>query len=123
MKKYKSIVLFLSSSTKIYNAIPNEIFENWDIYFSKTYNDRPLINKSLIPQLIILDTYNLGFDFLFLLKQISEIDKCPILVIDEYDQEVLINTIIKNGASSYIQLSEISQHLENKIKNLLPTNH
>jgi|GEM_PF-4408742 len=121
MPTHKPSILFISSSTSIFDTIPDDIFKKWDFYLQKFTTDESHLNQLITPQLIILDSFNLGFHFLDQMENQHARARCPILVIDDYSEQVLIDTIIRKGASSYLHLDDFINNLEEEIEKLIST--
>lgn len=122
----KFSITFFSSSTTIFDAIPDTILKKWDFHLVNILPPKhPNLNPLVKIDLIIIDTYNLGLDFLELIKRNPRIGNCPTLVIDEYDEETFISEIFKKGASEYLHIDHFNDNFEKKIErmiNQLPNN-
>lgn len=121
MRKDRPSILFISSTASIFDVIPDNIFKKWDLYLQKFTAVDSHLNQLITPELIILDSFNLGFHYLDQIAKRDETTKCPVLVIDDYNEKVLINTIISKGASSYLHLDDFINNLEGEIEKLLST--
>ena len=116
----KHSILFLSASSSIFDAIPEELFRKWNFYLVKSSSEQVTLTRLDRPDVVVVDTYGLGVDFLDKVKSNPSIHDCPVLVIDEYDQAILIDKILERGATAYLNIDNFTDDLENKINKLIP---
>ena len=119
MEKDIPSILFLSSSTNIFDIIPEQSREKWNFRLVHIAPGNSFFAQLVRADLIILDTYNMGLYFLDLIKHMSDIENCPILVIDEYEEGVLVDKIKEKGASDYLHIDNFGEGLEEKIDSLI----
>lgn len=120
MKKYKFSVLFLGSSSQVYDTIPEELLQRWDFQFASITNGEFRFHEMERHHVIILDTYSLGLKSLDRVKTALSSQNCAILVMDEYQEKVLIKSILERGATAYLHIDNFTDCLENQIAALMP---
>ena len=120
MKEDKFLVLFLGASSHVYDTIPDELFQRWNFRF-KSISNRELAGDEIgFPHVIVLDTYSLGLRSLDKLKAWRSQHTCSILVLDDYQEKVLIQSILSRGASAYLHIDDFADGLEHQLEVLLP---
>ena len=116
----KHSILFLSASSSIFDAIPEELYQKWNFYLVKSNAEQVTLARLERPDVVVVDTYGLGVEFLDKVKGNPVVQDCPVLVIDEYDQKILIDKILEKGATTYLNIDNFTDDLEDKIKGLIP---
>ncbi len=120
MSEEKFSILFLSASSSVFDALPEEFFQKWSFYLVKITTEKAPLERLEKPDMIIVDTYSLGIDFLDKIRETAVLKSCILLVIDEYHQSAFIDKILEKGANGYLHIDNFSDDLEHKIRALMP---
>ena len=118
MKEDKFTVLFLGASSHAYDTIPEELLQRWDFQF-KSISDSDFVLHEL-PHVVVLDTYSLGLRSLDRVKARLSTPQSAILVLDDYQERILIESILARGAAAYLHIDNFADGLEHHIEALLP---
>jgi len=115
----KPTVVFFSKSNEIFETIPEGCFSKWR--FHLIASDRPQVNLSTIENisLIIVDTYSLGISILVEVMSTEIGKKVPMIVLDNYEEQVLIDELLNRGVNGYLLVHAFAAELECTIKGLL----
>ncbi|MEL7004902.1 MAG: hypothetical protein AAFN93_19500 [Bacteroidota bacterium] len=112
-------IVFFSKSNEIFEIVPEECFSKWR--FHLIASERPQVNLSTIENisLVIVDTYSLGISFL---EEVMSTDigrKVPVIVLDDYEEPVLVDELLNRGIKGYLLVHAFASELESTIEGLL----
>ena len=119
MGKDKPVIYFFSASSEMFDVIKDEFFEKWSFHLVTLPAGTSIIDLEEIPELIILDTLSLQLDLLEHIKKHPTIGNSPVLVVDNYREQVLIDKIIEMGASGYLHVDSFLNHLDQMVKKII----
>lgn len=117
--KGRPVIYFFSASSEMFDVIKDEFFEKWSFHLVTLPASAAVIDLQEVPELIILDTLSLKLDLLEHIKEHPIIGKSPVLVIDNYQEQVLIDKIIEMGASGYLHVDSFLNHLDQMVKKII----
>ncbi|MEM8564975.1 MAG: hypothetical protein AAGF85_00850 [Bacteroidota bacterium] len=119
MQERRSSILFLSGSSAVFDTIPEECFSKYDFYLLKINKENSIKERFTNKDLIIIDTYSLGVDFLDMAKELIGERNIPILIIDDFDNHIIINQLFAKGAKGYLNIDDYSSGIKTKIQKLI----
>lgn len=119
----KSTIVFFSKSNEIFETIPEECFSRWKFHLISS--DKPQVNLSSIENiaLIIVDTYSLSISFLEKVMSTEIGSSVPLMVLDDYEEKVLIDELLNRGVKGYLLVHAFGKELEHTIEGLLAGEH
>ncbi|MEM7110136.1 MAG: hypothetical protein AAF519_18050 [Bacteroidota bacterium] len=121
MPEKRPSILFLSASSAVFDTIPEECFSTYDFYLLKINRENSINEPFSDKDLVIIDTYSLGVDYLSIIKDLIGKRNLPILIIDDFDNEVIINQLFEKGAQGYLNIHDYSSGIKAKIRKLILT--
>lgn len=115
----KQTIVFFSKSNEIFDTIPDECFSKWR--FHLIASEKPQVNLTSIENiaLIIVDTYSLSIPFLVEVMSTQTDEKVPVLVLDDYEEQVLIDELLSRGVKGYLLVRSFGSELKSTIEGLL----
>lgn len=116
----KPSILFLSASSAVFDTIPEECFGMYSFHLLKITPQHSINENFSDKDLIIIDTYSLGVDYLEKIKMAISDFRTPILIIDDFSDEIIIKQIFERGAKGYLNIDEYGDSLKSKIQKLIP---
>ena len=119
MNEEKPKIYFFSASSEMFDTIEDAFFEKWNFHLFKLSPFTKVINLEETPDLIILDTLSLKLDLLEQIKKHPKIGNCPVLVVDNYTEQVLIDKIVEKGASAYLHVDKFIDNLSQKVHKII----
>lgn len=119
----KPTIVFFSKSNEIFDSIPDECFSKWR--FHLIASEKPEVNLTSIENiaLIIVDTYSLSIPFLVQVMSIEIGKRVPVMVLDDYEEQVLIDELLNRGVKGYLLVHSFGTELESTIEGLLAGKH
>lgn len=113
--------MFLSSSSAVFDTIPDECFALYNFHLLKISSSSVIEDRLTNKDLVIMDTYSLGIDFLNRTIGSIKEQKLPVLVVDDFREEAVIRQIFEIGVKGYLNIDEYGDALIGKIQRLLPS--
>lgn len=115
----KPTIVFYSKSNEIFETIPENCFSKWQ--FRLISSDKPYTTLNAIENiaLIIVDTYSLTIPFLEKVMSTEIGQRVPLIVLDDYEEEVLIDELLNRGVKGYLLVHSFGTELEHTIEGLL----
>ena len=123
MSQSKPHVLFLSASSAVFDTIPEECYTLFSFHLLRITHEHEVPEKLTDKDLIIIDTYSLGVDFLDRIAIALQNIKRPILIIDDFNDDIIIQQLYNKGAKGYLKIDEYSTGLKQKMQNLISIQH
>ncbi|TRX52413.1 hypothetical protein FNH22_22145 [Fulvivirga sp. M361] len=119
VNKEKLTIYFFSASSEIFDVISDELFGKWNFHLVTLAPGTIEINLEEIPDLIILDTLSLQLELLEHIKRHPRLGSSPVLVVDDYQEQVLIDKIVEKGASEYLHIDDFIDRLSQTVEKII----
>ena len=116
-------IVFFSKSNEIFEIIPEECYSRWRFHLISSDNPSAALNAIENISLLIVDTYSLTIRFLEKLMSTEMGANTPILVLDNYEEEILIDELLNRGVKGYLLVHAFGAELERTIGYLLEGKH
>ena len=120
LTEQKPSILFLSASSAVFDTIPEECFTMYNFHLLKITPKNSINERISNRDLVIIDTYSLGVDFLDKVSEMTAGLKIPILIIDDFNDQIIIGKMFDKGAKGYLNIDEYGDLLKSKIQKLIP---